>query len=594
MDPSPNDERRDERDPPSRAGRMRRFELWLRMRSKLVEDFPLALWSYAALVVLFTWPAVTRFTTHYWGQAGDLWIALWDVWWFERVVSEGEEPLFTHHLFHPIGVSLSHHSISWLCSALAAAFRVPFGKVAGYNLMTLSQTWLCAMTMFALARYVTKDRTAAWLAGAIFAFDPFRMSHALQHPNLASTGLMPLVLLCVLKGARNEGRLAPWLAGLALAFVLLTGVHLFAFTLLAVGVVFLGEGWIFRRFRDRGYWRSLGFFALASAIFAGPFLLPYVASSRSLAVALRSVPSKESADLLAFFAPGPEHLVFGNENYRLHGEAGAIGYLGIVPLLLVATACWARTTRREATPWVLGVVLFLTLSLGPRLLFDGKSHDVWLPYRLIADLAPIRALRDPERFNLVARPLFAVGCAFGFMALRPIARLKRAELLLLPLVLIDYLSIPTPIKSWNESKFYRRLGATGGSGAILELPLTRSAAKAAMFGQTVHERPLVGGMVARTPPDARAYIRRSPLLAAFEASNPRPLDCRRVDPRKELGKLQADSVEYIVIRRRFVDGGSLAAYRSYFPTPHTYQDRDIIVYSVSTLLEGRLPCDPNQ
>ena len=152
----------------------------------------LALASYAALTIVFTWPVVLRLSKQVAGRAGDLRIALWDLWWLETAIGEGRSPFHTPYLFHPDGVSLAYHSVSWGFAAVALPLRALFGAVAGYNLAFLFQTFLCATTMYFLASYLVRHGLAAWLAGLMFAFEPFRMTRAMHHPNLATTAFVPL------------------------------------------------------------------------------------------------------------------------------------------------------------------------------------------------------------------------------------------------------------------------------------------------------------------------------------------------------------------------------------------------------------------
>ena len=530
-----------------------------------------------------------------WGQGQDIWIALWDAWWFERVVHDGEWPLRTQYLFYPNGVDLTYHSISWTSVAVAYPLRALFGAVAGYNVMSLFFTVFCALGMFALANYVVKARAAAWLAGALFAFDPFRMTTALHHPNLGNTAFVPLVFLGLLHAWRERRWRSAWLAALALAATLLTGAHLFIMTALSLGILFVGEAWLGRRVSDRSFWAITGHFVGACLLLVGPLVLPYVVSFRALETAIHSVPGSQSTDLLAFVKPDPQYLISamtGAAPYRLYGEAGSVAYLGVIALPLMLVSLVRRETRRSLATWLFGLFFFLTLSLGPELIIGERGHDIGLPYRLIEDLSFIQAIRAPDRFNLIARPFFAIACAFGFVNLAELLKNRRwAALAVIPLAVLDYFPAQTPSRPGGESRFYRSLGERESKGAILEIPLSRTASKRAMFAQTVHRRPLVGGMVARTPPSAFRTIRGSALLKNFERADPHSLRCGRIDLRTELERLKRIGVEYIVVRLGEANKAQRAAYASYFPDKPRFADKLIEVHSVADLLRGRLPCD---
>src|SRR5262249_62393687 len=69
---------------------------------------------------------------------------------------------------------------------------------------------------------------------------------------------------------------------------------------------------------------------------------------------------------------------------------------------------------------------------------------------------------------------------------------------------------------------YRAI-AGGGPGAVLELPLgvrdgfgeAGLLDESVLFYQTIHERPIAGGFVARLPPSVRKRYEESPVLAVL-------------------------------------------------------------------------------
>ena len=97
----------------------RAAQSWVWLRAELRSPRFLIVASYALLTLVFRAGAVLQPGRRVWGQGQDIWIALWDAWWFERVVHDGEWPLRTPYLFYPNGVDLTYHSISWTSVAVA-------------------------------------------------------------------------------------------------------------------------------------------------------------------------------------------------------------------------------------------------------------------------------------------------------------------------------------------------------------------------------------------------------------------------------------------------------------------------------------------
>jgi hypothetical protein len=559
---------------------------------------PWVLGAYAVLTIVFTWPVAATFTTKLGGEGADLQVAYWDMWWFERAMLEGHPFLKTPYLFYPGGVELNYHSISWASAAVAFPFRHLLGPIGGFNAMTLLETFLCAVSMYLLAAYVVRRTAPAFLAGVVLAFEPTRFSRAMHQPNLAASGFIPLVFLGLLRAWRERRPAWMLLAAASLGLVLLHGAHLFVMTCMAVVFLASWELVASRRLRDPIFWRANLTFGLACVPCVGPWLVPFVSSNDALDSAIQVVrPSGTTTDPLAFLLPSKDHWLLGATVapfYRLIGKgASSAPYLGIFTLALVLVGLVARRTRRATLVWAVGLAGFLALSLGSRLRLAGELYDLPLPYSLVSWLRPVQALRGPNRFNLIARPFLAMASAWGLAAVIDVLRGRRLALGLVPLVMLDYLSIPYPTQKVEESAFFRKL-ARRKHGAIVELPLGRTAAKVAMRSQSVHGRPLVSGMVARLPPSARRYIKRSALLGRLAAKNPPALDCRRVRLRDELETLQRDGFRYIVIRSRQATRAKQKIYRSYFGRKPHFVDREITAYSIRDLLKGRLACDRSQ
>lgn len=563
-----------------------RLRTWARERPGVV-----AMVAYVLVIVAFTWPVARDIAGGTVGRAGDQAIAVWDDWWLSKALTTGQSPLKTTYLFYPQGVSLVFHSISWLTAFVALPFRFLFGAVVSYNITFLLETLLCAGSMFALVRYLTGNVGAAWLAGFAFTFEPYRVSRSLEHPNLANTGFIPLVLLCFFRAIRGEGRRFAWLTAASLACVLLTGAHLFVMTSLALALLFGLEVARHRGKPGPVFWRAALEGALACLVVIGPLLLPYLLSERSLDEVSNHINREGATDLASLFVRGPSQLFGAGSNYRFLGEAGSVSYLGWVPLALALLAWANRETRRVVWPFWVVFLSFLLVSFGPNLVVNNRAFGFPLPYARLAHFELIRVLRQPERFNLVARVFFAVAVGWGVVALERL--LSRRPVLVLacyPLMLLDLYGGEYPLRRVEDSAFYRELRNGPGKGAIVPLPAGRQEVKRALLAQTLHERPIVGGMIARTPRSASYYERTNTLLAALTAKRLRPLDCGSVRLRRDLDRLRRDGVEFFVIRRDY--GSDTSPFASYFVTKPYFTDRRIDVYRIADMLAVPLPCDP--
>lgn len=551
--------------------------------------------GYAVLAVAMTWPVAGQLTTHIAGEGDDLYVTQWDCWWISKVITQHENPLHTDDLFYPTGVSLAYHSASWLTGIIAAPLRWWFGATAGYNLTFLLQTILCAAAMFALVMHLTNRTDAAWLAGLVFAFAPYRMSQATAHPNLAFAAAIPLVLLGLHKALTTRRRRWSWMAAGALALVLLTGAHLFIMTCALATLLVIILLIQHRLWRNGDAAKTLAHFAVACAVLVGPLIIQYVGGGIDDALSLVDAETRQT-DLAALVTPSRYHPWWGDafdQTYaRFNANRPWIATLGFVALTLSVVASFHRRTRRPALVWSVSGVILLLLCLGPKLRILGHVYDLPMPYDLVGWLTPVKALRSPDRLNLVLIVCLAVTCAYGLIAIRP-AGTRRCGCIIAAtvLVLFEYWPYPYPTTPATVSPFFANLAGDRSTDAIIEIPLARKPSKFAMYAQTVHHHPMVGGMVARTPPEAYGFIRQSPLLRAWFENQPPRLDCSTIDVRGGLTRLRDAGVKYLVIRRRWAPRYARSGWSRVFAAKPVYADHRLVAYDIDAMLNHPLPCD---
>jgi len=132
-----------------------------------------------------------------WG--GDHCQALWNIWWVPYSLFTLHKGFYyTDYLFYPIGASLTYHWLSIANTMIFLPFRLFFGVETIFNLIVFCSFFLSAFSMFLLVYYLTKNRSAAFIAGMIYGFCPWRYIH-FMHINLLSMQYMPLATLFILK-----------------------------------------------------------------------------------------------------------------------------------------------------------------------------------------------------------------------------------------------------------------------------------------------------------------------------------------------------------------------------------------------------------
>jgi hypothetical protein len=313
-----------------------------------------------------------------------------------------------------------------------------------------------------------------------------------------------------------------------------------------------------------------------------PFLWPLLQEQLTVDASYMTVDVEEGRgnDLLSFFAPTRLHPAFGPAVLEINSRIGYTrnrpAYLGFVALGLALIG--AFTARRQTRFWWASGLLFLVLSLGSQLKWEGVPlHTGRLPW----SIPIISVLRHPLRLNTLLFLSLAVMVAYGSRWVYDRLTLRSQSLacsflaLLTALLLFEYWVYPFPTTQPSYSPFLERLAQEQGDFAVADFPIDRQADKYYMFHQTIHGKRIIGGVVSRTPYNAEAFVDANPLLSAMRNENVPPEYIR-----ERLAVLAAQDVRYVIVHKRFLDAERIENWRRWlvhFPPPY-YEDDALIVF----------------
>jgi len=311
--------------------------------------------------------------------------------------------------------SITAYAILFAPLTIWAGPQVTFATVLTLNLAGSAFAWY----LF-LDRWVTRNRLSAAVAGLFCGFAPGFVSHANAHLNWTAGWIAPVVLWWLFK-LREPGR---WLRnGAVLGAVL--GV---SFTIAAEGLFFTAlAGGLFvivwslsRATRPEvraalpGMLKGLGVTAVvAGALLAYPLHMHFAGPQTFSGTGFNQRHYAE--DLAAYFSFSDRTVGAGlglGANYAAN-PTEQTSFFGLPLMLLIIVAfglLWRRADPvRRATLRALAItgVVFLVVSLGPRLHFLGTETDIPLPYALLQRL-PLFDSALPLRFALVLVGVFGV------------------------------------------------------------------------------------------------------------------------------------------------------------------------------------------
>ena len=317
----------------------------------------LATGAYLIIATVMTWPLARGLGRDVAWDLGDsllnMWILAWDA---EQLaaIADGDvsriRTFFDANIFHPAPLTLAYSEHLFAQAVQIVPVYLATGNVIlCYNLLFLSTFVLCGLGTFLLVRELAGSGPAAFLAGLLFAFAPYRFAQS-SHLQVLSVQWMPFVLYGFLRYFNTGRRRA--LAGAAAALVaqnLSSGYYLLYFAPLA-GLYVAWELTRRRLWRNQRTWTDLVIAASAVVICTAPFLWPYKQVRDSLGLS-RDVSEivRFSADVYSYFTAFASNRLWGDVIREFPKGEGEL-FPGFVPIGLTLAAAGLVIARRDTAP----------------------------------------------------------------------------------------------------------------------------------------------------------------------------------------------------------------------------------------------------
>src|SRR4051812_29384722 len=355
------------------------------------------------LSVVMHWPLVLHLGADIPKDLGDPLAESWQAAWGGHALGHQPLHLFQANQFWPFHDTLAFSDALVGYAPAGLVGSGPHAAVFRYDALFLFAYALAFVGAYLLARELGLGSGAAAVAGAAFAFAPFRLEQD-GHMQVISSGGIPLALALGVRGYRLH-RPGWVIAGSAVAaWQLSIGFTLglpFAYLLAAVATI--GAIVWLRRSRPR-LDRGLALATVAGAVlFAGVgFALsrPYLRVADAHPAARRTPATVEAYSgppWIFLVAPG-ENLVWGGATAPLRDDLENIPEKTLFPGLVILALAVAGLFSPAFPRWLrrglgAGVVAVSILALG----FRAGGGLLW-PYRIVYDVLPgWQAIRVPGR-----------------------------------------------------------------------------------------------------------------------------------------------------------------------------------------------------
>jgi hypothetical protein len=349
------------------------------------------------------------------GRGTDADIFVWSFGWWPHALLHGENPIFTHAIWAPVGINLAWAATAPGVAFLFAPVTLLAGPVAAYNAAAVLMPALAAWTAFLLCRYLTRALWPSLVGGYLFGFSSYMLGHEAGHLHLAAVFLVPLVALVVLRyldGGLDRRALVLRL-GVLLAAQLWFSTELFATLTLSLAVA-LAIAFGFVRSARRRLSSLVAPLAASygiAALLAGPLLYYALTDFASSSV---NPPDAFVADLANFVVPtrvteAGGAWASGFSAHFLGNEAEQSAYLGVPTFLILGLFLLRRRKEPAARFLLVSFAVAVVAASGIALHVHG-TRLVPLPWRLVAHL-PIFNNVLPARLLLFATLVAAVAAA---------------------------------------------------------------------------------------------------------------------------------------------------------------------------------------
>jgi hypothetical protein len=464
--------------------------------------------SYVALSILITWPLLSDASAGVIGDDLDPLQTLWGFWWLRHWQEFSASPFVTPLLWWPSGVAV------WLQTwdLPSALLILPLWNVLSeewiYNLPLLMSFPASGLTMYVCARRIWGGSLGPFLAGCVYTFSTFHYAAAGANLHIASMQWPPLFLAALWGRAPTDNLRAAVAAGASLALATLTSLYYGVFCLTILAWLCTDSVW---RRTLRARW--VAWVVVTFLVCAGWYVVGVLVHASSGVYIGAHSPVAFSADLQSFLSYNGVNRwasTDGRWTSWVAARWSTGSFLGFAALsLAIASAIVSHNARRFLVLAGVGCVL----ALGPYLQVGGMVYaDYLLPAGWLLRLVPGLSFGGiVSRFAWLT--VFGVALAAGGALTWLVGRRRwgsLAGILLTAAGIVETLPASFQITPLDRPSAFQHL-SRGGGPAILDA----TGEGWALWYQTLHRRPIVGGYVTRTPSPAADTLSRDSILSAF-------------------------------------------------------------------------------
>jgi len=459
---------------------------------------------FVGISLVMTFPLVFHMAGSVPGDLGDPLYFCWALDWNVKSIVRGFSHYWDANIYYPNDASLAYNEhalgLSLLVLPVALLFKNP---LITYNSAFLLSFILSGFGAYLLVKYLTNNRSAAVIAGVIFAFSPYRFAR-IYHLNILSSEWLPFIFLCLHRYFSTKKFKDLLLC--AVFFMLQVATSYNVSVYLAVIIIPLLFFLIIKHasFADKKTLFELALTGAVCFILLLPLVLPYIrldameGTKRSIYEVINFSP-----DIRAYFSTHVINRLYGKITAKYWRAEGCLFPGGIVIIMTVWLFVMYVRGKSEKAGYT-GFYFLLCawavlLSLGPVIHYGGKAL-MESPYILLYRLFPgMSGVRVPSRFGIFV--VLSLSVLAGYAADRLIKEKNKTMItaLIIGGLLVEYNSVPLPLAKTGKAidPAYEWLARDRDGYPIIEFPFSSDFEY--MFASTRHDKHIFNGNPGRTP-----------------------------------------------------------------------------------------------
>jgi hypothetical protein len=273
----------------------------------------------------------------------------------------------------------------------------------------------------------------------------------------------------------------------------------------------------------------------------------------------------------------------------------ASGWLGVVPMALLIVALSGARHVSQVRRWLIVGTVFAVWALGPYLMVLGYSTDLLLPQALAHVVPIVNNARIPGRAMAMTQLALVVIIAAALSS-RTGSRPSGWWLCLFGgLAIVESAAAPLPLTALTPPGVYADIAASREAGSVLTVPFgVRDGfgeqgflEHDAIYGQTLHGRPIVGGFLARLPPRVWTwYQQHEPYRTLLLLSAPGAVSAPLPSCAAAAAGLRAAAVRYVVLYSRDANAALTAMLETRLPLVQVADDGQRRLFTI----DATRPC----